>query len=162
MERCFVCRRAVQNRDICRRVMPVGSSSGVVFSRYPGWSTFVHSAPVTLCPTCDAAEASRFRQPLSWPQTIWYGALMLLIGIWCVAALTHLFIDLARWQAWKSLALLICLLGWGGLRFVQTWRETKALFQLSPPSPRTEQQRRAAMTREWKPLESEDAERGNS
>lgn len=158
MERCFVCRQEVQERDICRRVMPVGSSSGVVLSRYPGWSTFVHSAPVTLCPTCDAAEAYRFSQPLNWQKTILYGVLILLLGIWCVSALAHLFIDLARWHAWKTMALLVCLLGWGGRRFVQSWRETKALFQLSPPSPRTEQQRRAATTGGWQQLEREDAE----
>jgi hypothetical protein len=159
MERCFVCRREVEEFDICRRVMPVGSSSGVVFSRYPGWSTFIHSAPVTLCPACDAAEAYRFSQPLSWPKTIVYGALFLLIGSWCVSALVHLFIDLSRWQAWRTIALLVCLLGWGSIRFVQNWRKTKALFRSRDGH--RHRPRDAPMGRRQH-LETDSTERGNA
>jgi len=161
MERCFVCRREVQERDICRRVMPVGSSSGVVLSPYSGWSTFVHSAPVTLCPTCAAAESYRFSQPLSWPKTIVYGILLLLIGIWCVSALVHLFIDLAHWRAWKIISLIVLLLGWGSIRFVQRWRETKALFQSASRPTRSKPRRSDATAGRWQRIEREDTERGN-
>ncbi len=55
MDRCHICRVVIEEQEVRRRVLPVAQTRGVTVSASPGFSSYVHEAPVSLCPTCDAA-----------------------------------------------------------------------------------------------------------
>src|SRR5262249_7868817 len=101
MERCFICRTWIAEQDVRRRVMPVSQSRGVTLGATPGVSSFVHEAPVSLCPACDAAEEAKSATIGQWIKAgilLWLGwgvcvlllsALVRYVGLfWAVGVLS--------------------------------------------------------------------------
>jgi hypothetical protein len=119
MEQCFLCRRWMTLQEVRRRVLPVSQSQGVTLSAVPGVCFFVHTAPVSVCPACDDALATRRPGIGGWIVTIGAGLVIVATLLWLAAAIID-GIGLA-WHAghWKVAIFLSGLILWRGARLVR-------------------------------------------
>lgn len=119
MEQCFVCRRWIPPQDVCRRVLPVSQSQGFTLSALPGVSFFVHKAPVSVCPACDAALATQPPRLGRWGVTIVVGLVLVATLQWLVAAIIDGMALAWRAGYWKVAVFLSGLIFWRGARLVR-------------------------------------------
>jgi hypothetical protein len=131
MERCHLCRRWINEQEVCRRLLPVSQSHGVTLSAVPGVSFFVHTALVSLCSACDAAIAAQQRPGLGgWAILCVFGILTLALVEWLCAAIVD-----GIWMAWqkgdyKVVAFLLGLAGVCGARLARRVRASR--FRINP------------------------------
>jgi len=131
MEQCFLCRRWMTPQEVRRRVLPVSQSQGDTLSAVPGVSFFVHTAPVSVCPACDDALATRRPGISGWVVTIGAGLVIVATLLWLTAAIID-GIGLA-WHAGhrKVTFFLSGLILWRGARLVRRIRPPADAEQLS-------------------------------
>jgi|GEM_PF-5833643 len=119
MEQCFICRKWIAPWDVCRRVLPVSQSQGFTLGALPGVSFFVHKAPVSVCPACDAVLAAQRPSLGQWGMTIVVGLVLAATLQWLLAAIIGGMTLAWRAGHWKVAVFLSGLILWRGARLIQ-------------------------------------------